>query len=654
MRSIATIVLPLLLAHLPAGAADEVGIRILADRPGPAVPPTLFGIFFEDINLGADGGLYAEMVKNRGFEFPEPLMGWRVIGEAGAVKVLDTDPYRAATPRHVRISVPFASAAAGLANEGFRGMGVRAGEAYVFSAAVRKIEGVAPRMGIELKDGEGKVVASARLDGFTGDWTRRAITLRPSATEARAHLEVLVEGPGALDLDFISLFPERTWKGRPGGFRSDVVQLLADLKPGFLRFPGGCIVEGRRLDLRYRWKETIGPVEDRKVLINRWNDEFRHRPTPDYFQSFGLGFFEFFQLCEDIGAAPLPILNCGMACQFNSGELVPVGELGPYIQDALDLVEFASGPASSPWGRRRAEMGHPEPFGLKFLGIGNEQWGPEYIERYVPFAKALKAAHPEVLLIAAAGPSPGDDRFHFLWGKLRALGADIVDEHCYDRPDWFFRSARRFDGYDRVGPKVFMGEYAAQSVKTVSPDNRSTWECALSEAAFMTGLERNCDVVLMSSYAPLSAHADGWQWKPNLLWFDNLQVFGTASYFVQQAFARNRGDRLLSFEVGGPPALEADPRLHVTASRDDGRGEAILKVVNARPGALRAEVRVAGAPAPDGTAKLLRIAAPLDAENSFEAPVAVAPVDGEVPVKDGKVLLDLPPASLTVLRIPLK
>ena len=209
----------------------------------------------------------------------------------------------------------------------------------------------------------------------------------------------------------VSLFPQKTWKNRPNGLRADLVQLLADLKPGFVRFPGGCIVEGRYLSTRYQWKTTIGKPEERKLIINRWNDEFKHRPAPDYFQSFGLGFFEYFQLCEDIGAEPLPILNCGMACQFNSGELVPLDQLDPYIQDALDLIEFANGPATSTWGAKRAEMGHPKPFNMKLLGVGNEQWGPQYIERYERFAKVLKAKHPEIKLISSAGPSPDDDRF---------------------------------------------------------------------------------------------------------------------------------------------------------------------------------------------------------------------------------------------------
>jgi alpha-L-arabinofuranosidase len=354
-----------------------------------------------------------------------------------------------------------------------------------------------------------------------------------------------VEGEGTVDFDFISLFPQKTWKNRPGGLRADMVQALADLHPGFLRFPGGCIVEGSELDRRYQWKNTIGPVEDRKLLINRWNYEFKHRPTPDYYQSFGLGFFEFFQLCEDIGAQPLPILNCGMACQFNSGELCPMPELGPYIQDALDLIEFANGPATSTWGAKRAAMGHPEPFNVHMMGVGNEQWGPQYLERLAAFTKAIKEKYPDFQLISDAGPSPEDERFTFLWPKLNEMKADIVDQHCYANPLWFLSNSHRYDNYDRNGPKVFFGEYATQTVAIVSTKNRNTLGAALAEGAYMTGLERNADVVRMASYAPLYSNVDAWQWTPDLMWTNSEQVLKTPNYYVQQLYCMNKGDVVL-------------------------------------------------------------------------------------------------------------
>jgi len=253
----------------------------------------------------------------------------------------------------------------------------------------------------------------------------------------------------------------------------------------------------------------VGAVEERTVLINRWNTEFRHRLTPDYFQSFGLGFFEYFQLAEDIGAEPLPILNCGMACQFNTGELVPLEQLDPYVQDALDLIEFANGDVHSTWGKLRSDMGHPEPFQMKYIGIGNEQWGQQYIERYKIFEKAIKEKYPDIMIVSAAGPFPDGELFDYQMNELKKLHAEIVDEHYYKPPQWFRENVTRYDSYDRNGPKIFAGEYAAQNVAIASPDNKNNWECALSEAAFMTGLERNADVVVMTSYAPLFAHADG-------------------------------------------------------------------------------------------------------------------------------------------------
>ncbi len=538
-------------------AAEPPQITVSADKPGAKINPAMWGIFFEDINLGADGGLYAELVKNRSFEFPDAMMGWRPITNPPTaatpspahIQIREELPFDPANPHYLRIRSG-GSPAVGVANEGFRGMGVRAGDRYDFSMQVRAAQGN-PALRIEITDDQGKVLATGRISDLTPQWQKRSATLVAGATQPKAQLRLWQEGAGAVDLDMVSLFPQKTWKNRPGGLRADMVQWLADLKPGFMRFPGGCIVEGRDLPTRYQWKTTIGPVEDRKLIVNRWNTEFRHRLTPDYFQSFGLGFFEFFQLCDDIGAEPLPILNCGMACQFNTSQLVPLGELDPYIQDALDLIEFANGPVDSTWGAKRAAMGHQEPFRMKMMGVGNEQWGPQYLERYVAFAKVLKEKHPEIMLISDAGPSPADDRFQFLWPKLVELKADIVDQHCYANPIWFLANAHRYDNYDRNGPKIFMGEYAAQSVAIVSPDNKNNLECALAEAAYMTGLERNADVVRMASYAPLFAHIEGWQWTPNLIWTDNLRSYGTPNYYAQQLFSRNRGDVMLPVEVTG-------------------------------------------------------------------------------------------------------
>ena len=503
-------------------------------------------------------GLYPERVKNRSFEFPDPLMGWKQTDgreSRGAIYILDRGSVKSVPNSHyLRIKTENNSRGFGLANEGLsrHRRSSRRGVHVLSECApgLRRSGCLADRIA-----GYGRHHHwQTRIEDFTAAWQKHRSTIRVSATSLKAHLNVLMEGRGTLDVDAISLYPKDTWKNRENGLRADLVQLLRDMKPGFLRFPGGCIVEGSILERRYQWKTTIGDVDDRKLIVNRWNYEFKHRPAPDYYQSYGLGFYDYFLLSEDIGAEPLPILNCGMACQFNTGELVTLDDLDPYIQDALDLIDFANAPANSLWGKRRAQLGHPAPFNLKMIGVGNEQWGPQYIERYEMFAKVLKDKHPEISLITSAGPSPDGERFDYLWSKLRELKADIVDEHYYAKPAWFPANANRYDNYPRTGPKVFAGEYAAQSVGIVSPDNRNNWECALSEAAFMTGLERNADVVVMASYAPLFAHVDAWQWTPNLIWFDNLRSYATPNYYVQKLFSANKGTTILPVLLDGSEA----------------------------------------------------------------------------------------------------
>jgi len=625
-----------------AGPAPET-IVVRADRPGAGIAPTMFGLFFEDINFGADGGLYAELVKNRSFEFPAPLLGWRVPGGLPAARAVDYEtPPGAGQRRYLRL-------AGVIENEGFRGIGVRAGKEYRLALRARAAEGRPAGLRVQVVSAEGRPLAEARLRGLGADWREHSALLRASAEEARCRLVLSVDGPGAADVDDVSLFPVDTWNRRPNGLRADLVQLLKDLRPGFLRFPGGCIVEGRNLALRYQWKTTVGDLPDRRLLINRWNDELRHRLTPDYFQSFGLGFYEYFLLCEDLGAEPLPVLNCGMACQFNTGELAPLDQMGPYVQDALDLVEFANGPVTSRWGGLRARMGHPRPFGMNYLGIGNEQWGPDYIPRYEAFSRALKAKHPEIMLVGSAGPGPAGERFDFLWQRMREAKADLVDEHYYMPPRWFRENAGRYDRYPRTGPKVFAGEYAAQSVGVVRPENRNDWECALSEAAFLTGLERNADVVTMTSYAPLLAHVDAWQWTPNLIWFDNLRSFGTPSYYVQKLFSTNRGSRVLPVDLPGGASNGAGG-LYASASRDDRTGEVILKLVNteARP----REVRVETPGAPSRAARATLLTSPdLRAENSLAAPRRVAPRDLPLSRARGGWALRLEPHAVAVLQL---
>ncbi|HEY3761634.1 MAG TPA: alpha-L-arabinofuranosidase C-terminal domain-containing protein [Verrucomicrobiae bacterium] len=633
---------------------SRVSITVQTAQPGAKINRAMWGIFFEDINFGADGGLYAELVKNRSFAFENPLMGWAKISPSlaqGTLSVLQERPLDIANPRYVRLQSE-GTALFGISNEGFRGIGLRKKETYDLSLRIRGISGT-PVVHAQLYGSDGALLASTSLRDLSSKWEKRTASLCPAETDPKTRLQIVLEGKGTVDLDMVSLFPRHTWKNRPGGLRADMVKILADMKPGFLRFPGGCIVEGSVLERRYQWKNTIGPVEKRKPLVNRWNYEFIHRPAPDYFQSFGLGFFEYFQLCEDIGAEPMPIINCGMACQFNSGELCPMEELDTYIQDALDLIEFANGHANSVWGAKRVAMGHAKPFNMKLLGIGNEQWGPQYIERYSRFAKALKEKHPEIQLISAAGPLPADERFNFIWAKLRELGnADIVDEHCYANPAWFFTNTHRYDDYDRKGPKVFMGEYAAQSVAMVSVKNRNTLECALSEAAYLTGLERNADVVRMASYAPLFGHTEAWQWTPNLIWVDNLRIYGTPNYYVQQLFSRNRGDVILPTHLEGTRKSSSGiENLYASAVRDDRAKEIILKVINPTAKPISAAINLPGVSRITGGSETVLAGLDLQDVNSLDEPTRVAPKTRVLKAFRSGSTHAFPGYSMTVLRL---
>jgi len=639
----------------PANAPKPYSMVLKAGEPKADVQPTMWGVFFEDINFGADGGLYAELVKNRSFEFDTPLMGWKELKSSnavGRVLIMNRGEAQGANPRVARVTLSSNQEKYGLQNEGFRGMGIKRDLRYTFSVWAKPVEGKVS-IEVELVDAQGKTIGKASpISVNDAQGKKYEVTFKASATEAKAKLNVWFSGQGVVDVDMISLFPGDTWKQRVPGLRADLVQMLYDMKPGFLRFPGGCIVEGKDLANRYQWKKTIGKTEDRKLIINRWNNEFKHRPAPDYFQSYGLGFYEYFLLAEDIGAEPLPIINCGMACQFNTAEVVPLEQVDTYLQDALDLIEFANGGADTPWGKVRSELGHPRSFNLKLLGVGNEQWGPQYVERYKAFAKAIKEKYPTIKLVTSVGPSPDGELFEYLNPTMRSLNADILDEHYYQKPEWFLQHADRYDSYDRNGPKIFAGEYAAQSVNTVNPDNKNTWLCALSEAAFMTGLERNADVVYMASYAPLFAHAEGWQWTPDLIWFDNLRAYGTPNYYVQKLFSVNKGNKVLPILADGV-AIEGKNGLYASAVRDDKDGNYILKLVNSTSEDRAIEVTLEGVSKPGISASITVLRSDQqDAVNSFESPRWISPIEKTIPLKGKKLTATLTPLSFTLIKIP--
>ena len=627
---------------------ETLSFEVRADQPGASIPSTMYGIFFEDINFGADEGLYAELVKNRSFEFEQPLMGWTPFG---SVEVRSDKPCFDRNPHYVRLTEVGQITHAGLENEGFRGMGIQADEPYDLTFYGRVVKGDELTLRVELVSASNDIIETQRITLAGSSWKHYQLALLSKTTEPEARLRLTMETKGTLDLEHVSLFPRHTFNNRLNGLRADLAEALKALKPGVFRFPGGCIVEGTTIETRYQWKNTVGPVENRPFNINRWNYTFPHKKFPDYYQSYGLGFFEYFQLSEDLGAEPLPVLNCGLSCQFeNEGmeQHVPVEKLQPYIDDALDLIEFANGPVTSRWGKLRADMGHPSPFGLKYIAIGNEQWGELYPERLAPFVQAIRARYPEIQIVGSAGPNAEGEQFEYLWPEMRRLNVDLVDEHYYRSPEWFLSNADRYDNYDRKGPKVFAGEYACHA------DNKAnSFLTALCEAAFMTGLERNADVVPLSTYAPLFAHVEAWQWRPDLIWFDNLRVMKTPNYYVQQLYSHHAGTRVVPFLRAGKP-LTGELSLYATAALDERTNELILKVVNTGIQARQAQIQLHGLS--DGTHTGTRIqfhSMDVEAVNTLEQPERVHPEESAFTYKGNQMAITIQPLSFTIYRIRL-
>lgn len=658
MKKINCMVAALALAATATAATNNFTLK--TDKVGAQVQPTMYGLFFEDINFGADGGLYAELIKNRSFEFPQNLMGWKAFG---GVELRADGPFER-NPHYVRLTTAgHDHKHTGLENEGFVGIGVKKGEKYRFSVWARVPEGDKAKLRVVLADrnthGRSQDIASAKITVDSKEWKKYTVELTPDQTNAHAVLRVFLRKPDTtpVDLEHLSLFPVDTWKGHENGLRKDLAQKLADIQPGVFRFPGGCIVEGTDLDTRYQWKNTIGPVENRPTIENRWHYTFTHHFFPDYFQSNGLGFYEYFLLSEEIGAEPLPVLNVGLSCQYQNDKEsahVPVDALEPYIQDALDLVEFANGDTTTVWGAKRAAMGHPAPFNLKVMGIGNEQWGPEYVKRLEPFLAAMRKAHPEIKIVGSSGPDSEGDKFDYLWPEMRRVKADLVDEHFYRPEDWFLAQGARYDNYDRKGPKVFAGEYACH----MRNKNWNHFEPALLEAAFMTGLERNADIVHMATYAPLFAHVDAWQWRPDMIWFDNLRSMPTASYYVQQLFAKNKGTNVLPLTMNGVPVTGAEGQngLFASAVLDKDASQYVVKVANTSKEAQEVNIDFTGMKKKQalagGTAYTFH--ADLEAENTLDNPDLVKPVESALEATGHSFSASVPASTFVVWRFNVK
>lgn len=621
-------------------------IKMDVDKIGSTIQPTMYGVFFEDINFGADGGLYAELIKNRSFEFEYPFTGWTPFGD---VSIRSDKPCFDRNPHYARLINRKQLTGTGLINEGFKGIGIKTNEKYDLSFYARTLKNETMKLKIEMVSDKNDIIESKEVSINSKSWNKYMITFAPMQTCSKSSIRITMLTTGVLDIEHISLFPQETFNNRSNGLRKDLAMALKDLKPGVFRFPGGCIVEGTDLSTRYQWKNTIGPVENRPININRWNYTFSHKKFPDYYQSYGLGFYEYFVLSEDIGAEPLPVLNCGLSCQYENNDPnqnCPVDKLEPYIEDALDLIEFANGPITSTWGKIRAGMGHPAPFNLKMIAIGNEQWGTLYTERLEPFVKAIRAKYPNIKIIGSSGPQAEGKDFDFLWPEMKRIGVDLVDEHYYRSPEWFLSNANRYDSYDRNGPKVFAGEYACHA-----PDKENSFLTALSEAAFMTGLERNADVVHLCTYAPLFAHKEAWQWRPDLIWFDNLSFVKTPNYYVQQLFGNNAGTHVLALKMNGK-AVSGQQNLYATAASDATDNTLIIKIANTGIDQKKISFILEGLKAGVHAVTLTHLnSSDLNAKNSFETPDLITPKVVHSYIKDNKMDIALPPLSFTILRI---
>ena len=643
------------------------------------VSPMLYGIFFEDINYAGDGGLYGELIANRSFEYYERevnpaerpadshninSMCWETVGDC-RFSIERRFPLSKAHRHYARLS---GKAGTGLRNLGFcgEGLAVHEGQTFRFSCYVRNTSSM--KLTVRFTDKSANLYGSKTFSLVRGgrSWSKYKLTLTATGSCSQVYPEIILESENTLDLDLISLFPTDTYHDRENGMRRDIAEMLEGLHPAFMRFPGGCIVEGRSFENMYCWKDTIGPLWERRTNWNRWQMEeyqINGQSSPDYFQSYGLGYYEYFCLCEDLGAKPVPVMNVGMTCQWHEALLVDIDKLDKWIQDILDLIEFANGPEDSEWGRRRAEMGHPAPFRLEYIGIGNEQWGEVYFQRYEAFQRVLSEKYPEIKLITCAGWTSEGEDFDTAsrWMNANKDKAYAVDEHFYKSPEWFLENIHRYDGYDRSLPKVFAGEYAAHTHGDTSR-RVCNWYAALCEAAFLTGLEKNADHVVMSCYAPLLARTGHQQWQPDLIWFDNESVYGTPSYYVQQLFGNNVGAALVETipektepqaPLTGPAKLAGEAIQFSSTLSGDGK-TLYVKLVNLADKAMDVNLQI---DRPVSSCRLHTLCAGLDDMNSHTNPRKVYPVTesptGLGGTEQNHLQLQLKKYSVTVLECSL-
>ena len=645
-----------------------------APSGGKAISDELIGIFFEDISSAADGGLYAELLQNGSFEFnPAERDGWgtgtawkqvRPGHSLGTLQVRMDNPIHPNNPTYMRLHTERVKEfydykgwkGFGLQNDGFNGISVKAGAKYDFSVFLRNVNGAAKSVRVVLaKPGQGwgaepTVLAEATLDISNKSWQKYEAVLTPTEDCKNANLQILVLNTGDMDIDQVSLMPEDTYKGH--GLRKDLAQALADLQPKFMRFPGGCVVHGGGDGFwdTYRWKNTIGPKEQRKSLKNTWG----------YHQSMGLGYFEYFQFCEDLGMEPLPILPCGVSCQGTNGgwsmrtqaqDVVPMSEMDEWVAEAIDLIEWANGnPATNKWAKMRADAGHPKPFGLKYLGLGNEEKiTPEFAERFKYIYERVTKAHPEIVIVGTAGPGshPGNPDLENGWKLADELGMPIIDEHYYE-PNNYFLNKRQYDNYPRDRKtKVYLGEYAAKDKKLID---------ALAEGLYLLHVERNGDIVSMTSYAPLFARKDNTNWNPDMIYFDNERAYLTCSYYVQQLFGQSSGQYYygdcVKFEGDAKDAIQPMENVHYGQSviLNAKTRKLYVKVCNASDEAKKANINLSRFGIKKNAVKTV-IAGNANDENNYDQQ-PIAPKKETIKAQK-KFTLDVAPYSFIMLEYSL-
>lgn len=651
----------------------------ISGKKGVPVADGMIGLFFEDINYAADGGLYAELIENRSFEFldcygdkgdyytkPDWGYGWNATQDfgQGRMEYVSGSPVDRANPHYLRFTA--GAAGQGFSNKAYRGLFLEKGKEYKVSFYARMASYQGNLKVSVQKDGlcfaEASVACVHAEKGTWQKWIRYETVLIPQQDTEGALFVISLDQPGTVEFDLISMMPA---DAVAGVFRKDLFELLKGLHPGFLRFPGGCIIEGNTLENRYRWKESVGRIEGRRANFNRWavhntNEENGwHTEYSHYNQTLGLGYYEYFLLCEMIGAKPIPVMNVGLACQYQSYELVEPEDpaFAEFVQDALDLVEFANGAVDTKWGGLRAQMGHPKPFGLTMIGIGNEQWETKevrFFERYRAFEKAIHEKYPEMRLIGSAGPDITSDRYEEAWEfyKKEAQENDnfcyAVDEHYYVKPEWFYEHTDFYDEYPR-NVKVFSGEYAAHPVSGMNRPDANTLGGALAEAAFLTGVERNADVVVLASYAPLFARAGYAQWSPDMIWFDEKCAYGTPSYYVQKLYGENMGTVTVPMD-GQEKALRSEG-LYVNVSLDERTNELIVKAVNRNDAVKTLELALPEGWEACGEISLQAIAGNEADYNSIEAPDKIVLQESKTEFAGS---LELLPMSFTVARLAVR